>query len=60
MEFSRWKINICKMKGLIVHPIEWERLCEILKVPKGFPKFLKFILDSWANGGGDFIQREGF
>ena len=27
------KINVCKMKGLIVHPIVWEHLCGILKVP---------------------------
>ena len=28
------------MKGLIVHPIVWEHLCGILKVSRGFPKFL--------------------
>ena len=37
--FSGWKINVCKMKGLIVHPIVWEHWNGILKVPTGFPKF---------------------
>ena len=37
--FSRWKINVCKMKRLVVHPVVREHLCGILKVPKGFPKF---------------------
>ena len=37
--FSGWTINVCKMKGLIVHPIVWEHWCGILKVPTWFPKF---------------------
>jgi hypothetical protein len=24
---SRWKIDVCKLKGFIVHPFVWERLC---------------------------------
>ena len=28
--FGGWKINVCKMKGFIVHPIVWEHLCGIL------------------------------
>ena len=38
--FSRWEIDVCKMKASIVHPVVWEHLCGILKVPKfpmGFP-----------------------
>ena len=37
--FSRWNLNVCKMKGLIFHPVVWEHLCGILKVPIGSPKF---------------------
>ena len=37
MKFGRWKINVCKMKGLIVHPTIWEHLCVILRVPNEFP-----------------------
>ena len=33
--YSRWKINVCKMKGLNVHLDEWKRLCEIL-IPHKF------------------------
>ena len=29
--FSGWKMNVCKMKGLIIHPIIWKHLCGILK-----------------------------
>ena len=32
--FSGWRINVFKMKGLIVHPVVREYLCGILKVPK--------------------------
>ena len=32
--FRRWKINVCKMKGLIIHPVILEHLCGILKVSK--------------------------
>ena len=56
---SRWKINVCKMKGLIVHPIVWEHLCGILKILIKFPKFpLKFLqilnfisFQSWSSKG---------
>ena len=36
---GRWKFKVCKVKGLIVHPMVWEHLCGILKVSIGFPKF---------------------
>ena len=32
--FNGWKIDVCKMKGLIFHLVVWEHLCGILKVPK--------------------------
>ena len=32
--FSGWENHMWKMKGLIVHPIMWEHLCGIFKVPK--------------------------
>ena len=32
------KINVCKLKGLIVHSVVLEHSCGILKVPRGFPK----------------------
>jgi hypothetical protein len=31
--YSGWKVNVCKMKGLIVRPVVWEHLCGIWKVP---------------------------
>ena len=44
------KINVCKMKGLVVHLIVWDHLCGILKVPMGFPKFsMEFQLKSYTN-----------
>ena len=52
------------MKGLLVHPVEWEHLCGISKAPKGLKKFPIwfeiFILDSKVDARGDFIQREVF
>jgi hypothetical protein len=37
--FNIWKTIVCKMKGLIVHPVVWEHLCAILKVPIRFIAF---------------------
>ena len=32
--FNRWKINVCKMKGLIVRPVICEHLCGLWRFPK--------------------------
>ena len=31
--YNGWKINVCRMKGSVVHPVVWEHLCGIWKVP---------------------------
>ena len=49
--FDIWKINVCKMKGLIVHPVVWEHLCgilEVLEIPK-FPMEFPGGIISYAN-----------
>ena len=50
--FSRWRINVCKVKGLIVHMVTWEHLCEILKVPRGFLVFPMEFPSTWKFYGG--------
>jgi hypothetical protein len=67
-----WNVNAWKMKGLIVHPIVWDHLCGIWKVPlvpNGYPlqtffndglSLKNFLQDLGVDGGGDFIQLEVF
>ena len=65
MNFGKWKINVCKMKGLVVmpithsssewfnfpeEPIVWEYMCGILKPPRRFHEFpMEFSVNASAN-----------